>query len=54
MQGLIDRDKETVIIHHLVAKDTIDEDVMKALENKEVGQEALLKQLKPELRINSG
>lgn len=34
--------KQTVIIHHLVAKDTVDEDVMKALENKEVGQEALL------------
>ena len=39
-----------------MAKDTIDEDVIKALENKEVGQEALLKQLKLELKrgINSG
>jgi SNF2 family DNA or RNA helicase len=44
--------KETVIIHHLVAKDTIDEDVMKALENKEVGQEALLKAVKA--RIEKG
>lgn len=34
--------KETVIIHHLVAKDTVDEDVINALENKEIGQEALL------------
>ncbi len=31
-----------VIVHHLVAKGTIDEDVMKALETKEVGQEALM------------
>lgn len=44
--------KETVIIHHLVAKDTIDEDVIKALENKEVGQEALLKAVKA--RIEKG
>lgn len=44
--------KETVIIHHLVAKDTIDEEVMKALENKEVGQEALLKAVKA--RIEKG
>ncbi|MTI71066.1 MAG: DEAD/DEAH box helicase [Firmicutes bacterium] len=42
--------KENVIIHHLVAKDTMDEDVMKVLKNKEVGQEALLKAVKA--RIN--
>lgn len=34
--------KQNVIIHHLVAKGTMDEDVMKALENKSIGQEALL------------
>jgi SNF2 family DNA or RNA helicase len=34
--------KETVVIHHIVAKGTIDENVKKALKNKEVGQEALL------------
>ncbi len=44
--------KETVIIHHLVAKGTVDEDVMNALENKEVGQEALLKAVKA--RIEKG
>ena len=35
-----------VIVHHLVAKGTIDEDVMKALETKEVGQEALMAAVK--------
>ncbi|WCG33988.1 DEAD/DEAH box helicase [Enterococcus dispar] len=39
-----------VIVHHLVAKGTIDEDVMKALETKEVGQEALMAAVKA--RIN--
>lgn len=43
---------ESVIVHHLVAKDTVDEDVMKALENKEIGQEALLKAMKA--RIEKG
>jgi SNF2 family DNA or RNA helicase len=38
--------KQNVIIHHLVAKGTIDEDVMKALENKSVGQEVLLQAVK--------
>lgn len=35
-----------VFIHHLIAEGTVDEDVMKALENKEVGQEALLQAMK--------
>lgn len=39
-----------VIVHHLVAKGTIDEDVMRALETKEVGQEALMASVKA--RIN--
>ncbi|WP_411679875.1 SNF2-related protein [Clostridium thailandense] len=38
--------KQNVIIHHLVAKGTIDDDVMKALENKSVGQEVLLQAVK--------
>jgi SNF2 family DNA or RNA helicase len=42
--------KETVIIHHLIAKGTIDEDVMKVLKNKEATQEALLKAVRA--RIN--
>lgn len=39
-----------VIIHHLVAKNTIDEDVMKALNNKEIGQEALMAAVKARLK----
>lgn len=44
--------EEHVIIHHLVAEGTIDEDVMRALENKEIGQDALLKAMKA--RIQKG
>jgi len=44
--------KETVIVHHLVTKGTVDEDVMKALDKKEVNQEALLKAVKA--RIEKG
>jgi SNF2 family DNA or RNA helicase len=38
--------KKTVVVHHLVAKGTIDEDVMQVLKNKEAGQEALLNAVK--------
>ncbi|KAI3349049.1 SNF2-related protein [Clostridium botulinum] len=38
--------KETVIIHHIIARDTVDEDVMKALTNKEVNQNVLLEAVK--------
>lgn len=41
---------EPVIIHHLIAKGTIDEDVMNSLANKEIGQEALMAAVKA--RIN--
>lgn len=41
--------KETVIIHHLVAKGTVDEDVIKALENKDINQEKLLRAVKARL-----
>lgn len=34
--------KETVVIHHLIAKDTLDERVMEALEKKNCGQSALV------------
>ena len=37
---------ETVVIHHLVAKGTIDENVMAALEKKDAGQMALLEAVK--------
>lgn len=43
--------KQNVIVHHLVAKGTMDEDVMKALQNKELGQDALLQAVKA--RINN-
>ncbi|MEQ2464746.1 DEAD/DEAH box helicase [Niallia hominis] len=38
--------KQTVVIHHIIAKDTIDERVMKALEDKDVSQAALIKAVK--------
>ncbi|CUH96380.1 hypothetical protein P22_2470 [Propionispora sp. 2/2-37] len=37
---------ETVVVHHIIAKDTIDEDVMAALDKKEAGQAALLSAVK--------
>lgn len=37
---------KNVIIHHLVTKGTIDEDVMKALKRKDTGQSALLESIK--------
>ena len=42
--------KQNVIIHHLVAEGTVDEDVMKALDEKQVGQEALLNAVKARLK----
>ncbi len=38
--------KNPVVVHHLVALGTIDEDVMQVLKNKEAGQEALLQAVK--------
>lgn len=38
--------KETVIIHHIIVKETVDEDVMNALSNKEVNQNILLEAVK--------
>ena len=37
---------QTVVIHHIITKDTIDEDVMKALKRKERTQEALMSAVK--------
>ena len=42
---------ETVVIHHIIAKDTIDEDVMKALQKKEKTQNALIDAVKANLRV---
>lgn len=38
--------KSTVVIHHIIAKDTIDEDVMKAIRKKEKIQSALIDSVK--------
>lgn len=40
---------ETVVIHHIIAKDTIDEDVMKALRRKEKTQSDLIDAVKARL-----
>ena len=37
---------ELVVLHHLVARDTVDEDVMRALEGKAAGQESMLAAVK--------
>ena len=42
--------KESVIIHHLVAKETVDEDVMKAIKNKDINQNKLLEAVKARLK----
>lgn len=42
--------KEMVIIHHLIAKGTVDEDVIKALGGKEVNQNLLLEAVKARLK----
>ena len=42
--------KETVIIHHIIAKNTVDEDVMKALQGKEINQNVLLEAVKARCR----
>ena len=38
--------KNNVIVHHIVAKGTMDENVMKSLKNKEKGQDSLIKAVK--------
>lgn len=42
--------KDTVVIHHIIAKDTIDEAVMSALKSKEKTQSALINAVKAELK----
>lgn len=42
---------DTVVIHHLIAKDTIDEDVMAALRKKERSQSALINAVKARLEV---
>jgi SNF2 family DNA or RNA helicase len=43
--------KQTVVIHHILAKDTIDNRVMMALDNKDTGQSALIEAVRA--RINN-
>ncbi|GHU75415.1 DEAD/DEAH box helicase [Clostridia bacterium] len=42
--------KETVVIHHLVAQQTIDQDVLKALQRKDKTQSALIDAVRADLR----
>ncbi len=46
--------KNTVVIHHILAKDTIDQKVMRALEDKDTGQTALIDAVKARLKENGG
>lgn len=42
--------KQTVVIHHIIAKDTIDERVIRALEDKDTSQTALIEAVKARLK----
>lgn len=42
---------DTVIIHHIISKGTIDENVMKALRQKEKTQNALIDAVKANLKV---
>lgn len=43
--------KDTVVIHHIIAKSTIDEDVMKTLRKKEKTQNALINAVRANLEV---
>ena len=43
--------KEVVTIHHILTRDTVDEDVLKALEHKDVTQQGLISAVKAHLTI---
>ena len=43
--------KDTVVIHHIITKDTIDEDVMTALTKKEKTQASLIEAVKAKLEV---
>lgn len=44
---------ETVVIHHIITKGTIDEDIMRALQRKKCGQENLINAVKVRIRRNN-
>ncbi|NCC14934.1 MAG: DEAD/DEAH box helicase [Clostridia bacterium] len=45
------QESDTVVIHHLIAKDTIDEKIMSALKKKDKTQSALIDAVKADLKI---
>jgi SNF2 family DNA or RNA helicase len=44
--------KQTVVIHHILTKGTIDHRVMTALDNKDTGQNALIEAVRARLKTN--
>ena len=44
--------KQTVIINHILTRQTIDERVMQALDNKDTGQKALIEAVKARMELN--
>lgn len=42
--------KQSVVVHHIVCKNTVDEDVMRALGNKEINQNTLLEAVKARIK----
>jgi len=42
--------KKSVIVHHIIAKNTVDEDVIRAIENKNTNQRELLEAVKARIR----
>ncbi|NBK23959.1 MAG: ATP-dependent helicase, partial [Spirochaetia bacterium] len=42
---------DTVVIHHIIAQGTIDEQIMKALQSKDKTQAALIEAVKADLQI---
>jgi len=44
--------QETVVVQHIIAKDTIDEDVMRALSRKETSQASLIDAVKAKLEVD--
>jgi SNF2 family DNA or RNA helicase len=45
------QESDTVVIHHLITKDTIDEKIMSALKKKDKTQSALIDAVKADLKI---
>lgn len=46
--------KHTVVIHHIITKDTVDEKVIQALENKDTSQTALIDAVKARIKKQEG